>query len=457
MQSLKFLKLSLLLSCALCALTGTLHAQEVGEKIPADQQQAAQPSVTVEINNTSTEIDDLVRHGLTTPCRAKVTGNPENDVTVVLTTTANVNAGSVSFSAPGVQNPNPAILTLTLPKEGGWKAFTIGGAQKSQTASDVTVDTHLNSATGNILDSKAVSVFWFSDALITATTNIPTSNYVLHTVGNNDIYEPQNGGVGIRLIAQIRLNPSGLDANATQIARLRFGIRQDADIVNNFHRTIFSPPVVDSYLQWQPGSIAGQVYLIPSYIRTATIPPRLAEDGIASEPVQAYNDTDDDVPYHYYSRLVPLLTSELTTKLSNDTPSTVFSPIQGYTSRLYQIQQADGIYLDILIPRYYRISAEEITKDFHTWAVLTEVQGTTEITSQREYVAETTWHLNVNSVREDQHATGGVGGTVITPRAPDTPSANEVLNLNSSIRRDWGSTFFPFQKPLQPPAIIAVP
>ena len=396
-----------LLVCATCFLVSVcpVTAQIVeGTRVDVAEQQK---SITIEVNNTASQTDDLVRLGSSIPCRAKVEGSPANDVTIVLTRTAD----RISFSLPTNQ-AGGETLALTLAKDGKWSDFTIAGVGKSTAAKDVKVEARKDNATGDILDSKDLSVFWFSDAAIELSNNLPSANYVLQPAGRNVVYAPNS--VAMSMVATIKLNPQGLSAAAPQIARLRLGVQQQVD-AGTIIRNLYSPPVIDSPTQqWLKDSKIGTTYYFPSLLVTNQL--------ISLE--KPYNDIITVGVYKgpLYDEPRRLSTNGLTSFYTSDTPYT-FPPSNGYVLWRYREAGPNNEALDIADLKYYDIAAQSRKNEFHTWAVLGEYNGTE--LQNREYIAESTWTLNIDSSKANQHAiVTGDSGPAVTKRPTDTPVAN---------------------------------
>jgi hypothetical protein len=123
--------------------------------------------VELEVNNTSSDEDDVVCRYSTSPagrpkvpCRARVTpiGLGSGNVNVILT------SASLRF-------PNAADTTksLSLPLSGGWVDYEISGQIESTSMDDVAVLAHLGEVTGGVCGEEDLTVLWVNPIAIRAT------------------------------------------------------------------------------------------------------------------------------------------------------------------------------------------------------------------------------------------------------------------------------------------------
>ena len=120
------------------------------------------PTVEIQVNNTATANDDVVRmhciHPPSTPtinCQIRLTSNEAAPVTVVLRDPT----GRLAF-------PSNPTTTLTLPVSKAFVPFTISGQNPSAAIGDALIQAHVGAAAGPIAGTRAVTVVSFGAAQI---------------------------------------------------------------------------------------------------------------------------------------------------------------------------------------------------------------------------------------------------------------------------------------------------
>jgi hypothetical protein len=174
------------------------------------------PDVEIEINNTSTEKDDLVllQYPISTmksvtPCRLRAKSKKGGSFTVVLTSPD----GRLHFTG------DKKTLTINVP--GGsvdWAEFEITGVKGSDKLADAIIEAHCGTDTGPLVEKKAVTVVWFDASMAVQSEDS-------YSINGND-FNAQAKAVTLDAIAGIR--PKGVNCNAPQIVDLRVGIIQNS-------------------------------------------------------------------------------------------------------------------------------------------------------------------------------------------------------------------------------------
>lgn len=148
----------------------SVDLQSVFGQTPASAQDADQPAVEIQINNTPTTTDDYLTWA-PTPARIRLAAPGPNAVTVTLTNDAEQPIpegrsqpldGKVAFGekiVPGETATLPT-LSITLPADGGWVSFVVAGAfpRASSSDKDAIVEVHLGDASGPLIGNHPVMV-----------------------------------------------------------------------------------------------------------------------------------------------------------------------------------------------------------------------------------------------------------------------------------------------------------
>ncbi len=375
-----------------------------------------EPGVEIRVyDNTNTETkDDLALLGIltrlteSTPCWARLTGNPKADMAVVL-----INPDSRLGISPS---------ELTLPQSKEWVAFSISGSRISEAVGDAKIEVHQDFAYGDLKTTHDVTVCDLVNPSIIAT---PEDPYEFRTIGANRVFGPPAGGKAISVTAKVTLRPSGLDSTAPQLAPLKLAIQQTLK-AGGLDTFIYSPPVVDTIDQWQPGAVVGQTYNIPAY--------RVQQQGLESDT----NDTQEGVDFDpFYDPPVALSSNGETSVTITDAPIPTFPP-EGYLGVMWQ---ENGV--DIVLVAYYEISSARMQRSFEDHAVLALYKDGQMLRSNlmsRFGLASTTWGLNVSSDTPGQRATGGSSGE-FTGGYVDRPVSNDSTVSHQEF--DYGGTTWP--------------
>jgi hypothetical protein len=220
------------------------------------------PNMEIEINNTSTTDDDCVQLKWEHPlkrhivhCRIRVPSPSAQSTTVVITNPD----GRLRF-------PNDADTTTTVsvPADGSWASFDIAGQTGSNAMNDAVIQAHCQTATGAVLATKNVTVFWFDQAQITLTQG---ANYQI----NGGRYTA-SGGHAASFSSQARIRPAGVNCTAPQVANMRIGIMQESS--NYQVTTTWDTPTI----AWNVGVPAGTRTMVPAVMReTVTYDPSVAQ------------------------------------------------------------------------------------------------------------------------------------------------------------------------------------
>ncbi|WP_322044144.1 hypothetical protein [Paraburkholderia sp. J67] len=198
----------------------------------------------IQINDTPTANDDCVQvkcdcmqHRHNAPCRIRLRKPGSGDITAVLTNPD----GRLRFAGAG-----DTTTTVVVPGSGAWVSFEISGEKGSQAIDDAVIEAHRDSADGEVLARKPVTVFWFDQAKMDLKVG---SAYAI----GRDMYQPQDRE-GITHSAQARLQPDGLDYSASPLSVLKVGIVQN-DMTNGFSgETVWGNPTIEWYLDVPPGT-----------------------------------------------------------------------------------------------------------------------------------------------------------------------------------------------------------
>lgn len=376
--------------------------------------------VEMDINNTSSLTDDVVRlrtsqdYGI--PCRARVTQNPAQAWTVVLTNPD----GKLRFDrgTAGLGSTD----TLTLPTDGSWVPFYLIGYSASASINDASVVARKDTSTGTQKGTKSVTVFWFDNKSMEIT--VPANgNYTLNTVGNNVYYNVAND-YAVGITAKLTLKPFGLNANAPQISCYRLTIEQNAQPIGDDLGTTkqgyyveFGPPVVWETNQWLAASVIGQHYNVPSLKFHYFLPNSRSCDTVSGSQ---------------YTPFVPgvqsLNTNGETTFTYHDEPEYPF-PGEGYHTEVW----TDGLGQQFLTARYYKIQAARYSFDFRDWAILADYNGEPSQSNlrARSYILEADWKLDVDSTDAEhlQYAEDIWNNVTVNEAPVDSP---EIMTLMQS-------------------------
>ncbi len=203
----------------------------------------------VNVNDTADAKDDIVRKeqkiGTTAwrqwiPCTVKIPNATSAQITSIGVT---AESGTMKFSdaqaKPGNTDAGAANVNVTLDAQGQGK-FWITGITQSANKDGAKLQIRKNGATGDVLVTKSMTVFWFE-----STITFPDV-YQTRAVKFSDFY-------GIHpsypwgFEGEATITPPGLDSTAPQIANMRLGFVQNIQTSRKWH--VNNPAV-------QPGSDA---------------------------------------------------------------------------------------------------------------------------------------------------------------------------------------------------------
>ena len=162
----------------------------------------------IEINDTPATTDDCVQLKCTNPpgrhlipCRIKVRGPAAQASSVVLTNPD----GRLRFGAADM------TATVSVPADGSWAGFQISGEVGSAALNDAVIEAHCKTATGAIVATKTVTVFWYDQEKTTLTVG---GSYAL--VGG--VYTV-TGSNAINHAVEARIRPAGVNCTAPKWPR----------------------------------------------------------------------------------------------------------------------------------------------------------------------------------------------------------------------------------------------
>lgn len=372
------------------------------------------PNMEIEINNTPATDDDYVQLKWEHPvkrhvvhCRIRVPTPSAQSTTVVITNPD----GRLRFP-----NDGDTTTTVTVPADGSWASFDISGQTGSAAMNDAVIQAHCNTATGALLATKSVTVFWFDQAQIDVAIG---GNYAL--TGGRYTPSPANA---VDYSAQARIRPAGVNCAAPQVSSMRIGIVQNNTAA--VHTVIWSNPVI----AWNAGVAAGTQAAAPASVRRTR-----------SLPAGVYNDSETHVAPLYdqpgqtstldpNSLKPPIGCANGAAATSSDAPSPTLPPLQ------LPVQNASG---SVVGQASY--TASTTTRDaFITYAVVFDTTS-----SELCALRQRTWDLNVDSTAATpQHATAAAADAAPVG-APVTaaPFGNDVINnpANQAITQAGTTNF----------------
>jgi len=347
--------------------SGGLAGLRVGPSIGPSRPPA--PTVEIQVNNTATANDDVVRvhcvhpsSGPTINCQIRLTSNETAPVTVVLRDPS----GRLNF-------PNAPTVTLTLPVSKAFVPFRISSETPSAAIGDAVIEAHVGSV-GPIAGRRKVTVVSFGAARIILA---PGGNYGF--VG--DLYTVP-GGAAVTFTSRATIRPAGVDCSIPTLANIRVGIMQESSAFL-ITRTWDTPTIA-----WMPAAASGTSVTVPTTIRQS--------ERYDPTVVQPVNDGLAGAG-PLYSRAAAALTRPIgcptgVAATSNDTPgtpapATFFQPVSSggvvvgtvtWTNRV-NITRAEHF-------RTYCVSFNTLTNVFCA-------------------LRQAVWDVNLDSAAAAQHAT----------------------------------------------------
>ncbi len=197
---------------------------------------------TVNVNDTETEKDDIVRketkvantyYRQWVPCTVLIAEAGKRSITSI---TATATGGALKFTQdqgaePGADVTPTADVQVTLDASGKGRFYVTGGTTQSTDKGDVTLEIHKDSATGALLVSKAMTVFWYQPTLTITGLSSPSGNTASISAssdpnGGADVTIELTNGVSFNAAADVI--PTGLDCKAPQISSWILGVVQDS-------------------------------------------------------------------------------------------------------------------------------------------------------------------------------------------------------------------------------------
>ena len=343
----------------------------------------------IQVNNSATTDDDCVqlkcdhpasRH--TVPCRIRVTGAAAGATDVVLSNPD----GRLRF--PGVADRS---TTLSVPADGSWVGFDVSGEMGSAALNDAVIEAHCRTATGGVVATKAMTVFWFDDERTGITVG---GTYTM--VGTR---YTTTGGHAVSYAARARIRPAGVNCAAPQVAELKVGIMQNA--VNALMEIIWNTPTI----AWAAGVAPGTVVTVPAKIhQTLTLPSQSNDVAASVDPLYDQPGKADTLDPN--SLKPPMGCTGGAAATSFDTPS---SPAPAVFS--LPATTAAGAAAGTVT---YRLERVKITASFITWTTLFNTRNNEHCVHRQRG-----WAVNVDSTV--------AGGQATTDAADAAPSSNPVL------------------------------
>jgi GT2 family glycosyltransferase len=328
------------------------------------------PTVEIQVNNTPTANDDVVRvHCIHPPsrptinCQIRLTSNETVPVTVVLRDPT----GRLSFPL------NPTV-TLTLPVSKAFVPFTISGENASVAIGDAVIEAHIGAAAGPIAGTRPVTVVSFGAAKIEL---VQGGNYGF--VG--DVYKVP-GGVAVTFNSKGAIQPAGVDCSIPTLANIRVGIMQETS-AQSIPTTWDTPTIA-----WLPATPSGTTVTVPTTLRQTwnfdpAVPQPINDGAPGASPL--------------YDRAPAALTRPIgcptgVTATSNDTPG------HSAPATFAQPAKSGGVQVGT-VTWTHRVSSTR-TQHFRTFCV-------TFNTSTNVFCAlrQATWDLALNVDLPAQHAT----------------------------------------------------
>ena len=363
----------LVLTALALSLTGGARAQ-VGALADQPGSQEAEGSVEIEIRETSGTNDDLVPVLGSTPCRIRLQG-AQIGMSVTLVSSKDNGNARLSFYAYGITNNGDGSLPLSLPSNGNWVGFSIGGLIPSQSTGDAVIEAHKDSASGTTKKTAAASVYWFKDPKMTV---VAGSAYTISKTATQIAL--QNSGYAVDLTSGIKLMPSSSLSNAPQLSDLRLGI----------------------------------VQIVNSAATTADYLARFA-DPTTGAPTEKSKTLQYSLPYPAadVANGTPGPTYVVPTSLANETHNTTDTPLD-QVERIVAVTEPTGTL-------YYKTDAMNFVGSFSDWCVLYN-NSTGGVQSFTQYG----WDLAVNDLSLNKVVPKATASTIIIT-TDSTQFANKLI------------------------------
>lgn len=192
--------------------------------------------IEVNVNDTADAKDDMVRKeqkiGTTAwrqwiPCTVKIPSASNAQITSIGVT---AESGTMKFSdaqaKPGDSDAGAANVNVTLDAQGRGK-FWITGITQSANKGDAKLQIRKNGATGDVLATQPMTVFWFDAKIIFPSQSAASKS------GN--LYGITNAQYPWTFCGEATVKPTGLDATAPQVANMRLGFVQNVQTTRKWH------------------------------------------------------------------------------------------------------------------------------------------------------------------------------------------------------------------------------
>jgi hypothetical protein len=294
--------------------------------------------------------------------------------------------GRLAFPDPGNK-----LLDFEMAGDKSFQNFDISGQLVSANVGDAVMEARAGSVNGPIIATKTMTVFSFDPALLQV---VQGSDYaIIDDEAAPDLlvkrYKPT--GVGVTMMAQAAITPTGLDCSVDQIASLRITIVQQVEDFGGVVTRYGLPQVMPDAAALAELAAAGvtQVHATaPSLVRvTATFDPSVSvpvRDGTAGTPLYSTKPEAKALPMNCPGGGIATAT---------DSPSHLVD-VTGLTGTLVAVGNAVAVGK----VRYSFLNTTRIQR-FKTFLVAW-IQGTEVVTAVREAL----WELNLDSAQQGQHA-----------------------------------------------------
>ena len=361
--------------------TAWVDPSQNGGTTSTTPQKAALLSVNVNINNTAETKDDIVRKeqkiGTSAwhqwiPCTVNIAKSAAANTISSIGVTAE--SGTMKFSdahsKPGDIDAGAANVNVTLDAQGQAK-FWITGITQSANIGDAKLQIRKNGATGDLLITMPMTVFWFDARIIFA------SQVGVTTFGTSyGLEAPQQSWT---FSGEAMIKPTGLDSTAPQIAKMKLCFIQNVKTTRNWY--VKTPAV-------QPGSGA------PS---TATV--TVATTRVGTVSWQSYvldrrspqsTVTMDQTPL--YDGYNDFDASGKSTIDNDDAPSS-FADVNSIQAQAVQANQNWPVNVE------YQWDKTVIQDDFLLWLGVTEIGSDGWLPNPPSVtpIRQVDWHLHADS------------------------------------------------------------
>ncbi|WP_395738805.1 putative Ig domain-containing protein [Prosthecobacter sp.] len=207
--------------------------------------------ILIDVNDTVETKDDIVRKeqkiGVKAwrqwiPCTVKIADPSGSEATSIV---ASSQGNTMKFALTILQPPDDATegsYSLTVPLDSqGSGSFWITGVEQSNNVNDRIIEIRKNTASGIVIGTKPMTVFWFNTSIDINTDNVVTEDFVDRIdhdrrYGLDQFKEP----VRFELISQVV--PTQVDCSVPQIRDWQFGMVQNVQVTASW---VKSPPSLE--------------------------------------------------------------------------------------------------------------------------------------------------------------------------------------------------------------------